>query len=225
MKIHAKPIFTAIFVFAAAAAFAQVSIGPRAGINLATWDVSDDVAEQIGSVGNRLSLLFGAVAEIRINDHFAVQPELDFIQKGFSSESNYTDPVLGNVSGSEDVVTNNLEIPVLVKAGGAIGPVRIDGLAGPSFAYSLNGKLKTKISIGGQSDSSSEDINFEDDQFSRTDLGIQLGLAVGLNLGESAKLFLDGRYLLGFTNLNTSGEDGEVKNRGIAISAGVLFPL
>lgn len=225
MKVLGKLIFTLMFNLLALAAFAQISIGPRAGINLASWSLGGEIAEDLPSAKSRLSYLFGAVAEIRINDNFAVQPELLFVQKGARFEESETDPVLGTASYEFTAVTNNFEIPVLLKGGTSFGSGRFDVLVGPSFAYSMNGKLKTKATFMGQTEEEEEDIDFDDDEFSRTDLNLQFGAAFTFNVG-GASVFVDGRYLLGLTNLNTSDDDDStVKNKGIALSVGALFPL
>lgn len=225
MKFLGKTILTIALSLLALAAYSQVSIGPRVGINLASWSVDDVIKEDLGDPGTRMSYLFGAVAEIRLNDNFAIQPELTFIQKGAKFEATETDPVLGDATFEFNVVTNNIEIPVLLKAGTSFGAGRIDVLAGPSFAYGLNGKYKSKVTFNGQSEEEEEDIDYDDDEFSRTDLNLQFGAAFSFNVG-GASVFVDGRYLLGLTNLNTGDdESGSVKNKGIALSVGALFPL
>ncbi len=226
MKVLVKTVLLICFATLATNASAQLSIGPRAGINLASWSLNDLAQEDLGESKSRLSLLFGAVAEIRINDNFAIQPEINFIQKGARFEETERDPIQGDVSYELDILLNQIEIPVMLKGGVSFGGGRFDVLAGPSFSYSLNGRIKSTFTAGGNSESETEDINFEEDEFARTELGLQFGVAASFNLGSSAKLFLDGRYLMGLTNLNTSEDDDiEAKNRGIALSAGVLFPL
>ncbi|MBK9336246.1 MAG: PorT family protein [Lewinellaceae bacterium] len=227
MKVLGKVLLAICFVSLTTSGFAQLSIGPRADINLATWSLDDEAQSEIGNGDpqTRLSLLFGAVAEIRINDNFAIQPEVNFIQKGVRFEESERDPILGDISVELDVLLNQIEIPIMLKGGVSFGAGRFDVLAGPSFSYSLNGRLKNTTTYAGETESESEDIDFEEDEIARTELGLQFGAAFSFNLGSTAKLFVDGRYLMGLTNLNTTEEAFEVKNRGIALSAGVLFPL
>jgi hypothetical protein len=168
----------------------------------------------------------GAVAEIRLSDNFAIQPELNFIQKGFQVEETYSDPGVGTVTEKFEVILNYIEIPVMLKGGVPFGPARFDVLAGPSIGYALNGKIKFTETANGMTESDSQDIDFGEDDFARTDFSVQFGAAFSLALGESATLFADARYILGLTNLNTSPDDDiTANNRGVALTVGALFPL
>lgn len=224
MKQSSKFFLSAALALVTYAASAQISIGPKAGINLANWSVEN--AEENGDYQSRMGYQFGVVAEIRINDHFAIQPEFNLIQKGAKQEFSEVDSLIGSISTKTNVVFNYLEVPVLIKAGTSFGPARVDLLAGPSFGYALSGKVKEEFTLNGETEKDEIDIDFKEDEVKRTDVGLQLGAAFSFNLGESAKLFVDGRYLFGLTNLNDSTEDSfKVNNRGVALSAGVLFTL
>ncbi|MBK7939931.1 MAG: PorT family protein [Lewinellaceae bacterium] len=223
MKNSVKFLLTAAFALVTFAASAQISIGPRVGVNLAKWSGGE---EEIGDVKNRTGYQFGIAAEIRLNDNFAIQPEVNFLQKGARQDFSEVDSIFGKVESKTDISMNYLEVPVLLKAGTSFGPARVDILAGPSFGYALSGKVKDELTINGETETDKYDIDFEDDEVKRTDLGLQLGAAFSVNLGERASLFVDGRYLLGLTNLNDSEDDDfSIKNRGISLSAGVLFRL
>jgi len=228
MKVLAKFLFAFFFAALATNASAQASFGLRGGVNLSTWTINGEAEEELGDFQkNRTSLLFGVISEIRFSDNLAIQPEINFIQKGTRFEESETDPVLGNASFKLDYILNYIEVPVLLKGGAGFGAGRIDVLAGPSFGYALNGKQKSEITFLGMTEKETEDIDFKEDEVSRTDFGLQFGAALSLNLGSSAKLFVDGRYLLGLTNLNTSentsSDDWTPRNRGIALTAGVLI--
>ncbi|MDX2136063.1 MAG: porin family protein [Saprospiraceae bacterium] len=192
----------------------QTSVGAHVGINLAKV-VGDSDGEDIDT-DSRTGFLFGAVAEFRFNDNIAVQPELNFIQKGFKEEFE----IFPGVSEETELILNYLEIPILFKAGGSVGSnLRLDGLVGPSFGFGI-GDAKIKV------DDEDENVDWEEDLgFQKFDFGVQIGGMVSYNLG-SANLFLDGRYLLGLSNLLDDAEgDDKANNRGIAFSLGVLFPL
>ena len=211
------------FVAFAVSAQVQISVGPRVGINLSNWSVDDE--EDFDELDNRLGILGGVVGEFRFTENMALQSELGFIQKGLKSEFSYDDPQLGTIAEKSDFIFNYLEVPVLFKAGTSFGPARLDGLVGPSFGYAMNAKAKYKTTIGGVTEEEEEDLDFDDNDIARLDLGLQLGAVLGINVGEKAQIFVDGRYLLGLSNLNKSDEDGDVKNKGLAFSAGVLFNL
>ncbi len=225
MKQSSKFFLSAALALVTFAASAQISIGPKAGINLANWSVEN--SEENGDYQSRMGYQFGVVAEIRINDHFAIQPEFNLIQKGAKQEFSEVDSLIGSISTKTNIAFNYLEVPVLIKAGTSFGPARVDLLAGPSFGYALSGKVKEEFTLNGETEKDEIDVDFKEDEVKRTDVGLQLGAAFSFNLGESAKLFVDGRYLFGLTNLNDSTEDDsfKVNNRGVALSAGVLFTL
>ncbi len=218
MKNLLKLSFPVLFAIMVSPAFSQLSVGPRLGVNFSTWVASEDLELDLKS---RASILFGVVAEVRISENFAVQPELDFIQKGFSSEEVTT----GSSSGHTDLIINHIEIPILAKFGKDFGPARVDVLIGPSFSYGLNGKFKTTFTVNGDTTVDTDEIDFEEDEFSRSDLSLQIGAAASKKLGETANVFFDIRYLLGLTNINNSGSDDEAHNRIFAISIGALFAL
>ncbi|MDX2136064.1 MAG: porin family protein [Saprospiraceae bacterium] len=212
-----KPVFLFTFALLTAGflhAQVQTSVGGHVGINLAK--VTGESFEEDIDTDSRVGFLFGAVAEFRFNDNIAVQPELNFIQKGFSDDIDLFP------SGSEEIqlILNYLEIPILFKAGGSVGSnLRLDGLVGPSFGFGI-GDAKIKV------DDEDDNIDWEDDLgFQRFDFGVQIGGMVSYNVG-GADLFLDGRYLLGLSNLLDDAEDDDkANNRGVAFSLGVLFPL
>lgn len=206
-------------------ASAQFSIGLRGGIHLANWAINDDLRNTLGDPEIRLSPVVGAVMEIRFTDNIALQPEMIFLQKGFKQENSYSDPILGAFSSRFDMIINHIEVPVLFKAGGVVGPLRMEGLVGPGLSVALTGKRKTETVYNGVENTDTRDIDFHDDEFSRIDFSIHAGAVFSLKLGEVVRVFLDSRYLLGLTNINTSDSADAARNRGISISTGVLFTL
>ncbi len=224
MKNYAKlPLFLLLLLFAGVNLSAQVGLGLRGGLNFANWSLNDVAKEEFAfDAKSANSLLLGALVEIRLSNNLAIQPEVNYIQKGTKID----ETILGAAVKGRYTI-NYLEVPLLLKVGTGFGIGRFDVLLGPSFGYGLNGKYKITASIGGVEDTTEEDLDFEKDEISRTDLGAQVGGSLGFNLGSSARLFVDGRYLLGFTNLDKhehgAGEEPSVKNRGIALTAGLIF--
>lgn len=208
---------------------AQVALGIRGGIHLANWSLNDVAKDEIGTEAKSSNLLlFGALAEIRFSNNLAIQPEVNYIQKGTKFSESVINPIPASFESRFTI--NYLEVPLLLKVGTGFGVGRFDFLLGPSFGYGLNGKIKTTLKIAGQEETDTEDLDFEEDEISRTDVGAQIGASLGLNLGSSARIFVDGRYLLGFTNLDKhehggGGEEPIIRNRGIALTAGLIFPF
>ncbi len=225
MKTLKISITTLVLATLASTVSAQFSIGLRGGLHLANWAVNDDLRNSLGDPAIRLSPVVGAVMEIRFTDNIALQPEMIFLQKGFKQENSYTDPILGEFSSRNDMIINHIEVPVLFKAGGVLGPLRMEGLVGPGVSVALTGKRKTETVFNGVEDKNTRDIDFNDDEFSRIDFSIHAGAVFSIKLGEVVRVFLDSRYLLGLTNINTSSSSDAARNRGVSISTGVLFTL
>lgn len=229
MKKVSKIALLLFLLVGAAGLSAQVALGIRGGIHLANWSLNDVAKDELGTETKSSSLLlFGALAEIRLSDNLAIQPEINYIQKGARISESVSNPIPASFDSRFTI--NYLEVPLLLKVGTGFGVGRFDFLLGPSFGYGLNGQIKNTLQIGGQKDTSTEDIDFEEDEISRTDVGAQIGASLGLGLGSSARIFVDGRYLLGFTNLDkhdhgSGREEPTIRNRGIALTAGLIFPF
>ncbi len=210
---------------------AQISLGIRGGTNLSKWVLNDEAKEDFDFIGvdrqeNISALLIGALVEIRPSSNFAIQPEVNFIQKGTKSVFAIADPDITELN----VVTmlDYLEVPLMLKVGTGFGVGRFDVLVGPSFGYALSGKRKAKAkATTGRTVTMAEDIDFDESGIRRVDVGSQVGASLGLGLGSVARLFVDGRYLLSFSNLvedeQGGGEMAIIRNRGVALTAGVLF--
>ena len=224
MKLLKIAFATLLLTLFASDAFSQFSIGARGGIHIADYAISG--ADGFGTnPESRLGPLVGVVSEIRFSDNFAIQPELNFLQKGASQDIQFSDSLFGGLRVEAEVFVNYLELPVLLKVGSSFSTLRVDALVGPGFGYAMSGKTKGTITTNGVPESEEESIDFDEDGFSRTDFSLHFGGMLTFQAGGAAKIFVDGRYILGLTNLNTSDSDTETRNRGVSFSAGVLVGL
>lgn len=177
---------------------AQASFGLRGGVNLAKTSSKGGGFEVTTDAITGLN--FAAVLELGITESFAIQPEFAFLQKG------------ANLKDFDvKTVINYLEVPVLAKfkfGGESFGAYIA---AGPSFGYAISGK------------GNGEKIEDWED-YARLELGGNLGGGLGLKLAGSF-IYLDLRYLVSLSNLNSGEDDFTVRNRGIGISAGFLKSL
>ncbi|GAB2769462.1 hypothetical protein HNQ93_000332 [Hymenobacter luteus] len=226
---------------------AQVTIGPRIGLNASTlnFDIEDDSPDTKSIYGPQVGLTLNAQF-----GHFSLQPSLLFSQKGARFEekidASYTDEDFGYtvaVKGEEkvDIRLNYLEIPVnlVYNTSGEEGGFQV--FAGPYVGIGLNGQYKAKGSImttvNGQVDESSsgsseetEDIKFvgkgtdgNEPEFRRIDFGINAGL--GYKAGPfQAQL----GYGLGLGNLIPKYDDDDdakekIRNRGVQLSVAYFF--
>lgn len=183
---------------------AQIGLGVKAGVNMAQQSIKDidldfDSDEISGST-------WGAFLEIPFGEGtFALQPEFLVMQKG------------GHLSlPSIKTTINYVEMPILLKLKVINSNViDINLLGGPSFGYARNGELLE--------DNAVVKLKFGEENIKRFDLGMQGGGAVELQLG-SLRAFGDVRYLFGISDLD--GTDSRtVNNKGIALSAGLIFKL
>lgn len=188
--------------------FAQFAIGPRAGLHFSSVAVDPDEDTE-GTLG----LMFGAVAELGLSDNFAIQPEASYVKRGFDREFDDDGDLF-----SSDLRINYLDFGALAKlktsSEGFYGYLG----AGPYYSYALSGELETEF-LG---INNTAEVDFDDDEsFERGDWSVAFAAGIGVPLGES-HFFLDARYLLGLVDIE-KGEDTDVRNRGVSVSAGFLF--
>jgi hypothetical protein len=166
---------------------------------------------------NMKGVMAGIGASRKLTDAYAIQPEIDYIEKGISfGESEGTD-ASGNPTGKFEtlLVQQFLEIPVLLRWGipseGRFHPVLE---AGPFFSFELGENLKT---TGSQSGSTSSSIMKD------TDYGLVVGGGLAVDLG-AVQWTLLGRYEPGFAGLGeVLGSTQEAHSNTIVISTGVRY--
>ena len=227
MKII-KSLFLAVAVFQAFGLTAQTNIGLRAGINLAK--VSESPAFEIPDIELQsiTGLNFAAFAEFGLTDRFALQPEVNFLQKGVEMKAK---AIENQPDFKLKMVVNYLEVPVLGKF--LFGSDKLKGfvLAGPSIGYALGGK--TTLTSDGMTEK--EKIEFDKDydadgvKDQRWDFSAVLGAGGALGAGPG-NVILDFRYGLDFTDFSkfkNSAPAGYEKsyNRGLGISLGYQIPI
>jgi opacity protein-like surface antigen len=162
-----KILLTAAAVFAFGFANAQeVKFGVKAGLNLADW--SGDNADGIDS---RVAFHVGGLAEIKLSDKFALQPELLYSSQG----------------GKADGGTYNVDyinIPVMAKFY-VVDKFSIE--AGPQVGFLVSAKAKPD---------SGDDVDIKD-ELKSTDFGANFGLGYNFTDNISAGV----RYNLGLSQI------------------------
>ena len=177
----------------------EIKYGAKAGVNFAS---------QAGARNSktRTSLHFGAVAEFKFTDVFAIQPELVYsMQGGKQTEEDF----YGDYQNI--IKTNYLLLPIVAKY------YVVDGISielGPQVGYLLSAKGEHEYPEG----SYEGDIT---DYFKRFDFGLTAGVAFDLPIG----LFFNIRYYGGLTNIIEDAENTEdsITNDLFTISAGYKF--
>ncbi len=185
---------------------AQVKFIPKAGVSYANFIVTSEIPDPLKFEPK----LGGAGFEVAINDMFAIQPELVFIQKG----GIFTQDLLGTKLELARTL-NYLEMPLLVKAKFGTENLKFFVIAGPTISMVLSGSDK----LG--SDTKDIEFGYNNNQTQRGDFGLQGGLGVMFK-----GVVIDIRYGYGLANIsNTPNNIGTVKNTAISATLGYAIPL
>lgn len=170
-----------VFVMSFNAKAQLLQIGVKAGLNYANFSGTDIQTDAITSYHA------GLIAEIKLLDKFAIQPELLYTTQGAS----YKDGI--------NEIKNELgyiAIPVLAKI-----------YLGKSFSLELGPQASFLLSKKG--DFTVNDPNTFD-----------FAVDAGLGLKVTKQIFIQGRYVLGLTEVSTNAQS---KNSVFQLSAGLMF--
>lgn len=207
---------------------AQIFIGVRGGAHLSNVKATETLESLTPDFRFAPGGTAGVTAEFGITDWFAVQPEINWTQKGFNFDEGI-DFDLGNlpIEAGADVVfrTNYLELPVLGKFKFGNDVVKGYVAAGPQVGYALDAQLITTPRIFFELDPIRTDIDFENLDYNRVEFSGVGVLGVEFNLNR-IKIFADARYTHGFTELyNFPYVNEQLKHRGLTFGAGVAVNL
>ena len=190
--------FLLLFTFCFATSYAQLGI--RAGLNLA--NISGDTEDAGDALSSITGLQFGLTYNLALSDKVSIRPGALYSVKGYGLEVFDTEA---------KIKFNYLEIPVDIVFdvfdSEAFG---IDVHAGPYLGYMLSAK--------GEANGMSEDIDFEDSDINRIDIGLNLGGTVNFS-----GVYVGLNYGLGLSNLNSGELEDSVKNTNLSIIAGYMF--
>lgn len=226
MKKTLQTFIFSCLMLSAISAQTHLLIGARAGLNVATYKFDQNTTPTSGGSStnnNALLLTVGVPLEINFDQRFALQVELNFIQKGFLSKFELTTQGMA-FKGDNAVIINWLEMPILAKARfGKKAGVGGGLFFGPSIGYGLSGKNKGSFvtTQNGTSTTTTNEqkVDFKQDDHSRLDIGLNLGGEINY-----WGLFLDARYQFGLTNMAIDA-DIKVQTRGLALTLGYRIPI
>ncbi|MBC8085518.1 MAG: PorT family protein [Hymenobacter sp.] len=206
-----QTLLAAALLLTAGAAQAQISFGPRVGLNLASVRYKTNYSLQADP---DTKIKVGAQVGVTLNARFgnlAVQPSVLFSQKGYTTDESGSQTIGGATSTYErkdDVRLNYLDVPVnLVYTPGGLG---FQVFAGPYLGIGLGGRVEgeselEETALGGSTRNSSNKYDYQvafadsrtDDNkayYRRVNLGLnggigyragpvqaQLGYALGLS--------------------------------------------
>ena len=220
---------SALALFTAAVASAQIGIGVQAGV-LSSGSVINFVEngnEEEIDTDNVTGLLVGIPVEIAISNVFSIQPELNYLRRGYKVPED-----LDNFQPEQQSTYNVLELPILAKLGYTTENFTVAATLGPSIQYVLGGTAEVgEFNVGGLSVEGSEvDIDFDSEEFENIDrtnvyglAGLQFGIPIGFG-----KFLIDGRYRFSLREDNQSDDDTfelNVRDRGLSLTAGIMVTL
>ncbi len=219
-----KKVFLAIALTIGLGVNAQnIKFGAKAGLNIA--NLSN--AEFSKNTSSRIAYHVGAMAEIKLNNQFAIQPELLYSAQGLSSEVKVGTPQSG-VEGTSTVKLNYINIPVMAKY------FVMDGLSlevGPQLGFLTSAKVATdvEVKVNGKTVEIPEQYRKEfEKEYGEKDIKDETNsIDFGLNFGASYtynNIYAGLRYNLGLTDLvkDNEGEDA-IKNGVFQLSVGYFF--
>lgn len=190
-------------------ALAQQSIGVMGGFNITNLIRDPSVAGTSHEFRTRSA--FGATVDFKLAGGLALtlEPMIAFKGARFDSISSVDESF-----HTRQINLSYLDLPILLKY--RISP-SLRGfylVGGPSLALLMSAKEKERIV--------SVDIKDQRESF---DVGLTGGAGIVLS-AEKFNFFFEGRYNYGLTNINkSSGDDSTLRNNGLLLFWGLLFPL
>ena len=199
--------FIALILFSAnALAQQEVKFGPKVGVNFANFNGKDAT-----NYKSLIGFHIGGFAEIKFNEHFAIQPEILYSTLGAKQEISWAE-----LTSKKDY----LNIPVLAKY--YITP-KFSIEAGPYVSFLL----------ASTTDGTMQNVAVKNDdkEYSNT---IDFGLGFGTSFNLDNGFFVGARYNLGLNKIDKDGdriingvktnyEALDIKNSVIQIGVGYKF--
>jgi hypothetical protein len=162
-----------------------------------------------------MSFALGGELNFWLTPEFAMAPQLLYVSR--VSESEEQD--FGLFKFSQSIHTTYLEMPVHAKLQIGDEQVRPYVFAGPSIALLLSA-TSSMTQNGNEEDQDAKD------DFPDTELGLQGGVGISLQIDKRSELIADAGYHYGLTDLTKGEAEGfTVKHRGFRLMAGVLLKL
>jgi hypothetical protein len=187
--------------------FAQ-KFGIQGGINLSKLLVKDNDETYSDNMDYNLGFNGGVTLGFNLSNLIEVEVGAIVESRGYKTEQD------GYVNKMNLLYA---DIPVLLKVGPTLGPVKIFGAAGPYAGIGLTGKVVSKY--GGEEESVDVEWGSSEDDIKRIDFGAKFGIGA-----EAMKFTFGAYYTLGLANMSNLSDNGaKVQNRGISICVGYKF--
>jgi hypothetical protein len=200
MNKIARLLTATLFVlsFCQARAQTEVTYGPVLGFSAAGLYTNDE------KVYAGMNLIIGGTAHIQLGNYFAIQPSLLFRPGMYMSDADFLDTKIA-------LTRVSVPIPLMFSRNFESGNKFYLG-AGPNFMYALSGKIKEG--------SEEYDIDFEELDWKRMDLGLHFKGGFKFDMGLSLNLFFNA----GLTNLAENRPDYTLRSLdAFGFSMGWMF--
>lgn len=234
-----KMLFGLLLIGSTAIGFSQeIKFGVKAGLNLAS--LSGEYPSAL-THKSKVGFHLGGTAEYELNDKFSLLGELLISTQGGISEyrKDYYNTSMGNYyeTQTQTLKLTNLNLPILIKYH-ITEKLSIE--AGPQIGYVVSAKSKLEY-VDSTDPSNNETIEYnalKDGTFTsggvtysykkavnRIDFSLNLGATYDIN----DKIFIQGRYNRGLSNVDTNSTAGSsttswnLKNSVFQMSAGYRF--
>jgi long-subunit fatty acid transport protein len=233
-----KKIILISFMMCSVFAFSQkIKYGAKFGLNLS--NLIGDYPSAINEHNSKIGINIGGFAQYEINEKFILQPELLFSTQGNTyGFKNYYGGGSYYEGANYNIKLNYLNLPIIFKYKVA---KKISIEFGPQIGYLMS--AKTKIDVTEDSRDPSQNYSIEIDisndgvyNFGGTIVQSKASvnrLDFSLNLGSSydvtEKIFIEGRYNLGLSNVDKNSTNGtnttswNMRNSIFQIAAGYRF--
>ena len=217
------------------AAQAQVII-PKFGMTISSLHSDQYVPDMDNSFANRKGFTAGvgyAIRAARIGNGFLfVQPEINFVQKGFQVDATGEFQFEGvyQLESKQSYRLNYLDMPVLAKYTWGGSNVKVSVTAGPAASFALGGKYTAKLTkkqdgiTSTLADTKGDVVFYDSNEPNKLsmDYNIALDLQAGIGITIKEHVYLEARGSSSLTNLN---HNNKTKNQVLQFTVGVPITL
>ena len=225
--------FVLVYLCSTSVSNAQNTIGLRAGLNFSTfvYDLEDDEEDLVLDESLLTRYYVSVPYTVGLSKHFGLEAALNFTGRGGRSEFPEYD-ITTDITTIETTTTetNYIGLSLFPHYRGGSASFGFYVGAGLGFDYALSGRttldVLTTTSTATTSDTFTDDIDYENDNFRRTDLMLSIGGGLLVPVGERGNINLDVRYNGGLLDQNTQDNSSfTISNGGLLLGLGYLYRL
>jgi len=223
---NSKIFLTTVFALITTLAFAQTNFGIRTGVTFSNVNETEALDALTPNFKTITGATVAGVAEFEFGNHFSIQPEIAYTQKGFRLSEGmdldlYNIPIPVGVTAITKF--SYLEMPVLFKGKVGNDKIKAYAIAGPAIGYAIDGQLKTTANAFFEFELTDTDIDLGAIGYEQLELSGIIGVGTEIAI-PSGKIFFDARYQHGFTELYDIPVFNEkIKNQGLSLNAGYVM--